>query len=191
MFQLSRCNQYGVDQLLNLWVPGFALIEHLADEVNRALDFEDMAGFLMLDHDDYGDHAISGHNVEKKNIRTGGEVKNSLSCVKAALASSDQTNFSDALSKLKKGRPFSPSHEMKRLRATIHLVSFWTSLTFFSGCISKTAFTFVGLGRMPSWLTTLPSNILDGTSKIHFFGLSFHWYLLSTVKVRWRLSIRV
>jgi hypothetical protein len=44
--------------------------------------------------------------------------------MKAASASSDQANFSDALSNLKKGRPFSPSHEMKRLRAAIHPVSF-------------------------------------------------------------------
>jgi hypothetical protein len=43
MFQLSGCNQYGVDQLLNLQVPGFGLIEQLADEVNRALDFVHMA----------------------------------------------------------------------------------------------------------------------------------------------------
>jgi hypothetical protein len=44
--------------------------------------------------------------------------------VKAAFASSTQTNFSDALSNLKKGRPFSLSHEMKWLRAAIHPVSF-------------------------------------------------------------------
>jgi hypothetical protein len=68
MFQLSGCNQYGVDQLLNLQVPVFGLIEHLTNEVNRALDFVNIAGFLTLDHDDCGDHAISGRNVEKKNI---------------------------------------------------------------------------------------------------------------------------
>jgi hypothetical protein len=44
--------------------------------------------------------------------------------MKAASASFDQTNFSDALSNLKKGKPFSPSHEMKWLRAAIHPVSF-------------------------------------------------------------------
>jgi hypothetical protein len=68
MFQLSGCNQDGVDQLLNLRVAGFGLIEHLADEVNRALDFVHVAGFLTLDHDDCGDHAIGGRNVEKKNV---------------------------------------------------------------------------------------------------------------------------
>jgi hypothetical protein len=68
MFQLSGCNQDDIDQLLNLRVPGFGLIEHLADEVNRALDFVHVAKFLTLDHDDYGDHAISGRNVEKTNV---------------------------------------------------------------------------------------------------------------------------
>jgi hypothetical protein len=68
MFQLSRCNQDGVDQLLNLRVPRFGLIEYLIDEVNRALDFVNMAGFLMLDHNDCGDHVISGRNIEEKDI---------------------------------------------------------------------------------------------------------------------------
>jgi hypothetical protein len=68
MFQLLGCNQYSIDQLLNLRVPGFGLIEHRADEVNRALDFVHVAGFLTLDHDGCGDHTISGRNVEKKNV---------------------------------------------------------------------------------------------------------------------------
>jgi hypothetical protein len=68
MFQLSGCNQDSVDQLLNLRVPGFGLIEYLTDEVNKMLDFVNMAGFLTLDHDDCGDHTISGHNIEEKDI---------------------------------------------------------------------------------------------------------------------------
>jgi hypothetical protein len=51
-----------------LRVPGFGLIEHLADEVNRELDFVHVARFLALDNDDCGDHAIGGRNVEKKNV---------------------------------------------------------------------------------------------------------------------------
>jgi hypothetical protein len=68
MFQLLGCNQDGVDQLLNLRVPGFGLIEHITDEVNRVLDFVYVAGFLTLDHDDCGDHVIGDHNVEKKKV---------------------------------------------------------------------------------------------------------------------------
>jgi len=54
----------------------------------------------------------------------GGEVRKVLSWVNAALASSDQENFSDAFRSLKKGRPFSPSLEINRLRAAMHPVSF-------------------------------------------------------------------
>jgi hypothetical protein len=68
MFQLSGCNQDGVDQLLNLRVPRFGLIEYLTDEVNRALDFVNVAGFLTLDHDDCRDHTISGRNIEERDI---------------------------------------------------------------------------------------------------------------------------
>jgi hypothetical protein len=68
MLQLSGCNQDGVEQLLNLQVPSFRLSEHFADEVNRALDFVHMAGFLTLDHNDCGDHTDGGCNVEKKDV---------------------------------------------------------------------------------------------------------------------------
>jgi hypothetical protein len=68
MFQLSGCNQDGIDQLLNLGVSGFGLVKYLTDEVNRALDFINVVGFLTLDHDDYGDHAISGRDIEKKGV---------------------------------------------------------------------------------------------------------------------------
>jgi hypothetical protein len=51
-----------------LRVLGFGLIEYLADEVNRALDFVNVAGFLTLDHNDCRDHAISGRNIEEKGI---------------------------------------------------------------------------------------------------------------------------
>jgi hypothetical protein len=51
-----------------LRIPSFGLIGHLDDEVNRALDFVHMAGFLMLDNDNCRDQAVGGRNVEKKNI---------------------------------------------------------------------------------------------------------------------------
>jgi hypothetical protein len=51
-----------------LQVPSFGCIEHLANEVNRALNFVHVAWFLVLDHNDCGDHVIGGCNVEKENI---------------------------------------------------------------------------------------------------------------------------
>jgi hypothetical protein len=68
MFQLLGCNQDGIDQLLNLRVPRFGLVKYLVDEINRALDFVNVPGFLTLDYDDRRDHAISGRNIEEKDI---------------------------------------------------------------------------------------------------------------------------
>jgi hypothetical protein len=51
-----------------LRVLGFGLIEYLTDKVNSALDFVNVAGFLTLDHDDCRDHAISGRNIEEKDL---------------------------------------------------------------------------------------------------------------------------
>ena len=60
---------------------------------------------------------------------TRGVVRNCLSSIKALLALGVQVNFSEALSSLKKGKPFLSNQDMKRLKATIHPVSFWTSFT--------------------------------------------------------------
>ena len=57
----------------------------------------------------------------------GGFVKNNLSCSKAVSTSSDQEKHSEALRSLKKGSPFSPRHDMKRLRAAMQPVSFCIS----------------------------------------------------------------
>ena len=57
-------------------------------------------------------------------VRTGGVVRNCFNYVKAVSAFSDHTNFSEALSSLKNGKPFSPSRDMKWLRVAIQPVSF-------------------------------------------------------------------
>jgi hypothetical protein len=68
MFQLSGCNEYGVDQCLNLSVPCFGLVEHLTDEIDWALNTISVAGLLTLDHKDSGDDSISRSNVELKDF---------------------------------------------------------------------------------------------------------------------------
>jgi hypothetical protein len=68
MFQLLGCNKYGIDQFLNLSVPGFGLIEHLTDEIDWALNTISVVGLLALDHKDSGDDSISRNNVELKNF---------------------------------------------------------------------------------------------------------------------------
>jgi hypothetical protein len=68
MLQLLGCNEYGVDQFLNLSVPSLGLVEHLTDEIDRALNTISMAGLLALDHEDSGDDSISRDNVELKDF---------------------------------------------------------------------------------------------------------------------------
>jgi hypothetical protein len=68
MFQLSGYNEYGVDQFLNLSVPGFGLIEHLTDEIDWVLNTISMADLLVLNHKDSGDDSISRSNVELKDF---------------------------------------------------------------------------------------------------------------------------
>jgi hypothetical protein len=48
----------------------------------------------------------------------------SLSFWKASLASAVPSNLPNFFNNLKKGKPFSPSYEMKLLRAAMHPVSF-------------------------------------------------------------------
>ena len=85
-------------------------------------------------------------------VRTVGDVRKALSCVNAASASSVQVNFSHAFSSLKKGSP-PPSQDIKRLRAAMHPMSFYTYFTFLGGRMSRTALTLEGFGLMPSRLT--------------------------------------
>jgi hypothetical protein len=68
MLQLSGCNEYGIDQFLNLSVPSFGLVEHLTDEIDRALNTISVVGLLALDHEDSGDDSISRVNVELKDF---------------------------------------------------------------------------------------------------------------------------
>jgi hypothetical protein len=68
MLQLSGCNEYGIYQFLNLSVPSLGLVEHLTNEIDRALNTISVAGLLMLDHEDSGDDLISHDNVELKDF---------------------------------------------------------------------------------------------------------------------------
>ena len=47
MFQLLGCYQYGVDQLLNLWVPSLGLIEYLTNEIDWSLYLVDVVGLRL------------------------------------------------------------------------------------------------------------------------------------------------
>jgi hypothetical protein len=68
ILQLSSCNEYGVDQFLNLSVPRFGFVEHLTDEIDWALNTISVAGLLALDREDSGDDSISRGNVKLKDF---------------------------------------------------------------------------------------------------------------------------
>ena len=54
-----------------------------------------------------------------------------------------------------------------------------------------TAAILSGLASMPRRLTMLPSNIPDGTPKIHLVGFSFHRYTFNVLKTLVRSVMRV
>jgi hypothetical protein len=57
-------------------------------------------------------------------VRIGEEMRYALNFSKASLASSVHSNLPVFFRSLKKGNPFSPSHEIKQLRAAMQHVSF-------------------------------------------------------------------
>jgi hypothetical protein len=62
---------------------------------------------------------------------------------------------------------------MNLFRAAMHPVNFCTSLIHMRAFMLVMVKIFSGLASMPRWLTMKPSSLPDGTSKTHFFGLSF------------------
>jgi hypothetical protein len=68
MFQLLGCNEYGVDQFLNLSVPSFGLVEHLTNEIDWALNTISVVELLALDDQDSGDDSICRGNVKLKDF---------------------------------------------------------------------------------------------------------------------------
>jgi hypothetical protein len=53
---------------LDLRIPSLGLIQDLAEKIDWALDLVDVAWLLTLDHDNRGDHAICGRNVEIEDV---------------------------------------------------------------------------------------------------------------------------
>ena len=80
---------------------------------------------------------------------------------------------------------------MKQLKATMHPVNFWTSLTQVGGFMLVTAAIFSGLASMLWRLTMLPSRIPDGMPKMHIVGFNFHRYTFRALKTLVRLAMRV
>jgi hypothetical protein len=142
-------------------------------------------------------HQISCHNVYIISscffggVRMSEEVRYALRLSKASLASSIHLNLPVFFSNLKKGNPFSPSHDMKRLRAAMQPVNFCTSLTHRGGPISVIAWIRLVLALIPRWLTKNLSSCPDGTPNTHLFGFNFHFHFFRFSKVCFKSSISV
>jgi len=64
MAELARCDQNGVQQLLDLRVTSLELIKNLADEVDRTLYLIGVSNFFALDDDSYANDMRSGGDVD-------------------------------------------------------------------------------------------------------------------------------
>ena len=65
MAELARCDQNGVEQLLNLRVMSFGLINNLTDEVYRMLNLIGVPGLLAFDDDSCANDVRSGGDVDQ------------------------------------------------------------------------------------------------------------------------------
>jgi hypothetical protein len=84
-------------------------------------------------------------------VSMGDEVRYILRLSKAFLASSVHSNLPVFFSSLKKGSPFLPSHEMKRLSTAMLPVNFCTSFTLRGGAISVMAQICLVIASIPHY----------------------------------------
>ena len=89
-----------------------------------------------------------------------------------AVAASVHTKWSMRRSRRYNGNAFSPSLEIKRLKAATDPASFWTYLRSVGGANCDRARILAGFASIPLLETMNPSSFPAGTPKTHFSGLS-------------------
>jgi hypothetical protein len=70
--QLPPCQDYRVQQLLNLWVADLGLGQYLTDEVDWPVDGQCMPLFSSLNHDRGANHLSGGGDVDREGFSGGG-----------------------------------------------------------------------------------------------------------------------
>jgi hypothetical protein len=78
--QLSPCQNHCVEQLLDLWVAGFGLGKHFADEVDWPLDKQCMPFFSSLDYDRDADHLSGRDDVDQEGFSCSGGHQDGCIC---------------------------------------------------------------------------------------------------------------
>ena len=71
MTQLPLGDEDGVQELLDLGVAGLGIGQDLANKVHKALYFEGMPLFFLLQHHGSTDHLHGGRNIEQKRFFIG------------------------------------------------------------------------------------------------------------------------
>jgi hypothetical protein len=61
--QLAPSQDHGIEQLLDLWIPGLGFRQDFTDEVDWLLDREHMPLLLSLDDDGRADHLVGRCDV--------------------------------------------------------------------------------------------------------------------------------
>ena len=65
MAELPRHNKDSIQQFLDLSIPSLRLIQHFADEVNRALNLIGMLGFFSFDDNGHTDNTVGCGDVDQ------------------------------------------------------------------------------------------------------------------------------
>jgi hypothetical protein len=78
--QLSLCQNYHVQQLLNLRVADFGLGQYLTNEVDRPLDGQCVPFFSSLDHDRGTDHLSGSGDVDQEGFSGSGGNQDGRAC---------------------------------------------------------------------------------------------------------------
>lgn len=96
-------------------------------------------------------------------------------------------NFLFSFKRWKKGLHMSPGFKMNLLKAIILLVNLCTSLVFVGDGISAKDLIWDGLVSILLCMSIYLRNFPNDIPKVHFMGLSFIWYFLSSrnTSTRW------
>jgi hypothetical protein len=113
-----------------------------------------MPFFSSLDYDRGADHLSSRGYVDQEGFSCGGGtrmgvfVRSALRFSRASSASGVQVKHSAFLKRRYRGKPFSPRHEMKRLRAARHPMTLCTPFKSLIGPMLVMAAIFSGLASL-------------------------------------------
>jgi hypothetical protein len=116
----------------------------------------------------------------------GALVRNTFRFPRASLASGVQVKRSVFLKRRYRGRPLSPRHEMKRLRAARHPMTLCTPFKSLIGPMLVTTAIFFGLASMPRSETMNPRSMPRG-----ILGVKFHALRPQTLEGRFKVGEEV